>query len=120
MHTLIALAFLGPRPNGLWVCHNDGVPTNNRAENLRYDTPTSNTADSIKHGRTPFGTKAYNAKLTEDDIPKIVELAASGLYTQAEIGIRFGVSQRAIWQILAGKRWRHVERRAGPLTLRAA
>lgn len=41
VHVLIAKTFLGERPEGLWVCHNDGDGYNNRIENLRYDTPSS-------------------------------------------------------------------------------
>lgn len=35
---LVAAAFIGPRPPGNDVCHNDGNCTNNHADNLRYDT----------------------------------------------------------------------------------
>lgn len=41
-HQYIAQAWLGDRPEGMQVCHNDGVRTNNSVENLRYDTPKSN------------------------------------------------------------------------------
>ena len=51
VHQLIALAFIGPRPEGKEVCHNDGDPTNNRADNLRYDTRTNNILDTFKIGK---------------------------------------------------------------------
>lgn len=50
VHALVALAFIGPRPEGLEVCHNDGNPQNNRADNLRYDTHASNMRDKRLHG----------------------------------------------------------------------
>jgi hypothetical protein len=50
VHTLVLKAFVGPRPDGLVACHNDGDPTNNRLENLRWDTQSSNIADSIRQG----------------------------------------------------------------------
>lgn len=50
IHTLVAEAFLGPRPDGMQVCHEDGERTNNVAANLRYDTPSANAQDSVKHG----------------------------------------------------------------------
>lgn len=50
VHALVALAFLGPRPPELEVCHNDGNPHNNSPENLRYDTHASNMRDKIQHG----------------------------------------------------------------------
>jgi hypothetical protein len=50
VHVLIAEAFHGPRPNGMQVCHNDGDPSNPSAANLRYDTPSGNMRDMVKHG----------------------------------------------------------------------
>lgn len=112
VHTLVALAFLGPRPDGAVICHNDGNPTNARYTNLRYDTPKSNTADAIAAGSLCMGSRHPRAKLTESDIPRIHEMWASGRFKQAEIGELFGVSQRAIWQVLHQIKWKHVERSA--------
>jgi hypothetical protein len=50
VHRLVMLAFVGPCPDGLNVCHNDGVATNNVLGNLRYDTPSSNSQDRVRHG----------------------------------------------------------------------
>jgi len=49
IHRLIALAFIGPKPQGMVVRHLDGDVTNNRAGNLVYGTPAENIADSIRH-----------------------------------------------------------------------
>lgn len=37
--TLVMLVFIGPRPDGMQVCHNNSISTDNQLENLRYDTP---------------------------------------------------------------------------------
>jgi hypothetical protein len=50
VHSLVAAAFIGPRPDGLQVCHNNGDGHDNRASNLRYDTPLANTHDRKLHG----------------------------------------------------------------------
>ena len=50
VHQLVAEAFIGPRPPGLHVCHNDGDPANNQPSNLRYDTPSENSYDTVRHG----------------------------------------------------------------------
>jgi hypothetical protein len=51
IHSLVAQAFLGERPAGYQVCHNNGDPSDNRVENLRIDTVSSNMQDIVKHGR---------------------------------------------------------------------
>ena len=51
VHALVMLAFVGPRPNGMHICHNNGDPADNRLVNLRYDTPSENALDSVDHGR---------------------------------------------------------------------
>lgn len=50
VHRLVALAFVGPAPGGAVVCHDDGDPKNNRADNLRWDTPRENRLDQQRHG----------------------------------------------------------------------
>lgn len=50
VHILVAEAFLGPCPDGLWCCHDDGDLLNNAASNLRWDTPSSNVHDEVMHG----------------------------------------------------------------------
>ena len=42
VHTLVAAAFLGPRPEGMDVMHADDDPQNNRLENLSYGTRSEN------------------------------------------------------------------------------
>ena len=59
VHVLVAEAFIGPRPEGAQVCHGDGDPTNNHVDNLRYDTPSENTLDSVQHGTHPQAVKTH-------------------------------------------------------------
>lgn len=50
VHSLVLTAFVGPRPEGLNACHNDGDPSNNHVDNLRWDTQSSNLLDAVQHG----------------------------------------------------------------------
>jgi hypothetical protein len=50
-HQLVALAFLGERPEGLEVCHKDGNQLNNNLSNLKHDTHQRNTQERVEHGR---------------------------------------------------------------------
>lgn len=50
IHRLVLEAFVGPCPEGMECCHNDGDPSNNYLQNLRWDTPSANGFDHVKHG----------------------------------------------------------------------
>lgn len=51
VHHLVLEAFVGPCPDGLEACHGNGVPSDNRLSNLRWDTRSSNALDRVDHGR---------------------------------------------------------------------
>lgn len=51
LHPLILSAFVGPRPDGMDACHDDGNPRNNTLANLRWDTRSANCYDRVRHGR---------------------------------------------------------------------
>lgn len=57
IHVLVATTFIGPRPEGMDICHNDGDKTNNYVENLRYGTRSENIVDSVNHGTHFLGSK---------------------------------------------------------------
>lgn len=59
VHSLVAAAFHGPRPEGLEIRHLDGDPTNNRVENLRYGTTSENMLDRVRHGTHHLARKTH-------------------------------------------------------------
>jgi hypothetical protein len=59
VHRLVLLAFVGPCPDGKMACHNDGNPSNNRVENLRWDTSTANAQDRLRHGNHEQANKTH-------------------------------------------------------------
>jgi hypothetical protein len=50
VYPLVLEAFVGLRPPGMEACHNDGDHTNDRLSNLRWDTSSGNSHDSVAHG----------------------------------------------------------------------
>lgn len=50
VHSLLAEAFIGPRPHNQEVRHLNGNPSDNRIENLTYGSKSENAYDSIEHG----------------------------------------------------------------------
>jgi hypothetical protein len=111
IHVLILTIFIGPCPPGLEGCHNNGVPSDNRVNNLRWDTHKSNMADATRLGRWPDrrGENSKGAvKLKAADIPEIKRLHASGLSSN-EVGKKYGVSGSTVRLISLGKTWTNAE-----------
>lgn len=59
VHQLVLEAFVGTRPAGAITCHNNGDPSDNRVENLRWDTHSGNTVDRVRHGTDPNLRKTH-------------------------------------------------------------
>jgi hypothetical protein len=102
-HILVLEAFVGPRPHGMQGCHWDDDPTNNRLDNLRWDTPRANRLDSLRNGCSPLQT------IAADDIPSIWARIAAG-EVLAKIAEDFGVTGSCVSSIKSGKVWSHITR----------
>ncbi len=107
IHRLVLEAFVGTRPAGLICCHWDGNPTNNRLENLRWDTYKSNCDDMLRHGTRRLGETGTKARLKEWEVREIRRLMAEGT-SPDELAVRFGVGSPNIKAIACGRTWRHV------------
>lgn len=88
-HVLVLLAFKGPCPEGLEVRHLNGVPNDNRLDNLEYATRTRNTQDKKFHN----GAKGY--KLTPAQAAEIIEALASNS-PGVVLAKKYGVAQSTI------------------------
>lgn len=106
LHALVIESFIGPAPDGMECCHNNGIKSDCRLENLRWDTRQENAKDKYKHGTVLNGSKNPSAKLHEQDVIEILRSVG----TCAEIAGRYGVSDVLIGNIRRGKSWPHVPR----------
>lgn len=105
VHVLVMAAFVGPRPEGHEICHNDGNPANNVVSNLRYDTHQANSDDTVAHGRSPKGTRNGMNVLEADAVFAILEMMDTGRFTQREVAERFNVARTAVNNIVHGYTW---------------
>lgn len=108
--TLVAAAFLMPRPDGLEVNHKDTNKTNNFVTNLEYCTPEEN-----RNHAQAVGTKVYhrgeahpNSVLTEDTVRWIKFSLASGR-TVSDLARALEVATSQISRIKSGEIWGHVK-----------
>lgn len=109
VHDLVMAGFVGPKPKGLEVCHDNGARTDNRLANLRYDTRSANSLDRRRHGTVNAlkGEACPSAKLTENDVREIRQL--EGVVSYRQMGRDFGVSHGTIGLACRGDTWGHVE-----------
>lgn len=103
-HSLVISAFVGPRPQNLEVCHNNGIATDNRLENLRYDTKENNERDKVKHGTSNRGERQGNSKLTASQVLAI----RADKRTQQSIADSYGIDRSHVSDIKNRYRWAHL------------
>lgn len=107
IHRLVLEAFVGPCPEGLCCCHNDGNPANNTLENLRWDTYQSNSRDRLLHGTGVVGTDNPRAKMTESDV-RTARAAWAGGASAASLARVYNVGGTTMSMLLHRQTWAHV------------
>lgn len=106
VHTLVASAFLGPRPDGLQIRHLDGDRMNASSVNLCYGTAHENAADKIRHGKSFFtGTSNPKSKLSIGQVKEIRELRSAGTDVNT-ICLRYGLARSTVYRIANGTYWK--------------
>lgn len=96
IHSLVAEAFLGPRPRGRDVMHVDGDRANNALENLRYGTRSENLRSTYA-----YGGKQANGKLSLEDVTDIRKRLTAN-EPVLSIAERYGVNSAAVYHIKNG------------------
>ena len=106
VHDLVCAAFLGPKPEVLEVCHNDGNPFNPRLENLRYDTRSANSQDRFRHNTVARlrGIKHPSAKLSVEEAETIRMM--SGIISNRGQARMYGVSHTTISGVVRNKTYK--------------
>ena len=112
VHILVATAFLGPRPDGMVCCHNDGNAKNNCILNLRWDTQSSNIKDAVKSGtHNPCRGELHgNCILTDKEVEEIRSRYVRynhNLSNARVLAKEYGVSKNYIISLVRGD-WRRV------------
>ena len=103
---LVLETFVGPRPEGKQVCHNDCNSLNNCVTNLRYDTRRNNFTDGVGLHAEKWLTNAQVQTLRED--------ATNGI-TDEELAQRYGISIQSVCNCRTKLTYTHV---GGPRTTR--
>lgn len=108
VHRAVALAWLGDPGKGFEVCHNDGVRVHNDASNLRWDTRKANAGDRLAHGTDARGHKAYQVKLTIEQVKIIIETyegRTSVAWGLTRLAKEFGVHPSTVNDVARRRTW---------------
>jgi hypothetical protein len=106
VHDVVALAFIGPKPEGLQTCHGDDVKTNNAASNLRYDTPQANNDDRWLNDGIAYGERHGRALLTEQHVREIRQRRNE---PRSTLAAEFGVTASHIHSVQSRRVWKHLK-----------
>lgn len=85
---------------GLLVCHTCDFPSCVNPDHLFLGTHANNSRDMVEKGRSASqrGEDSGRAKLSNDEMDKVHEMANSGNYTQQEIADMYGISRKTVYR----------------------
>jgi len=101
---LVLEAFIGSCPQGMEACHSNGNASDNRIENLRWDTHYNNNQDRFLHGTYFSGDKHPMAKISAKDAIEIYKSKEKGI----DLAKKYGIAPSKISAIRLGQTWKSV------------
>jgi len=108
IHYLMAITFIGPRPQGKQINHIDGNKRNNTEINLEYITASENIKHSFRIGlQSNRGEHHSQSKLNNNKVLDIKQRLLMG-ETQTSIAASYTVDSSLISHIKSGRLWSHV------------
>lgn len=109
VHRLVYQHSNGDIPKGFFVCHRCDVPSCCNLDHLFIGTSIDNIRDAQSKKRLAVGTKNQNSKLSEQDIPVIVDRYNNGESIES-LAKHYGIQKCVLAKVISGKSWKHVER----------
>jgi len=107
---IVAMLFVPNPHNKPEVNHINGIPTDDRAENLEWVSRQENIDHAIEHklfyNNNPNRPK--HRTTSPDSVKEIRELYATGLYTYKTLSDKFGVSKSVVGKIVRRDSWKNI------------
>lgn len=104
---IVALIFIGPRPEGYHIMHINNIRTDNRVSNLRYATRREIINNNQLNGRIVCGEGLRGSKLTEFQVIELRKIPYyKGLFSdQAK---KLGVTASNVSYAYRGVSWKYL------------
>lgn len=110
VHRLVLQEFVGPCPEGMEGCHEDGNRQNNARSNLRWDTKPNNLADRAKHGTDYVGERNPACTITAAMAREIkIRLKDAKHGVVSQVARDLGVKRSLVADIKRGRTWTSLE-----------
>jgi hypothetical protein len=110
LHRIVAEVFI-PNPDNLpQVNHKDGDKANNKVSNLEWITCQANIIHAFKNNlkKGVDSEACHFSVLTKEDVLKIRELFASGVYTKSQLAKQYNVNYTNIRRIILRHIWKNI------------
>lgn len=112
VHTLVAEAFLGPRPHGKLVDHKDEDKCNNRSDNLQYLTPRENTIKSLPRYEKNLvrlsKERREKSRINSNIVKEIREKYKPYVYTVKQLCSEYNIKEGMMRSILERRVWKDI------------
>lgn len=121
VHRLVAKSFIPNPENKPCVNHINGIKSDNRVENLEWNTYKENTVHAIKNGLFYFNTPKQSINkipkagelngqslLTTKEVKEIRQKFKPRVYTRKMLANEYGVTESCIKDVVLRKSWNHI------------
>jgi len=108
VHSLVAAAFIGPRPPGKEINHINNNRSDNHASNLEYVTHKENIRHAMEFGT--FNNTGSNSSVTHLTEAKVIAMRkryTTGKYAKAFLARQYGISATTACRIINRRTWKH-------------
>lgn len=115
VHTLVASAFIGPRPESLVINHKDGNKSNNHYTNLEYTTQKQNMKHAFDNNLVTIkrGSLSHRSKLSEQEAQEILNYKFTE-FNQKQVAEKYSCDPSLVGLIWKRSIWTHLITPAAP------